>query len=216
MIIPFIPEDLFELNNNLQPQFDGKVIIIDDIFKNYKDILHICNNTPVEQWKSSHNSLNFADYYDCRLTYLNPYPDNNKAKNRLNLLSSLINSYYSNNQNISSDYSFYFNYFKNKKHNFPNHFQFYPHIDQAFNVIFYLDKQSNGGTAIYKNPPPLNLEQNYLFYDISKFSIDYIIPSVPNRCVIFPGNLCHGGYIEDHNIYYDDWRINLVTFFKLE
>ena len=27
MIIPFIPEDLFELNNNIQPKFNKEIII---------------------------------------------------------------------------------------------------------------------------------------------------------------------------------------------
>jgi len=47
MIIPFIPEDLFELNNNIQPKFDKEVIVIDNVFKNYQNILDICYNLSV-------------------------------------------------------------------------------------------------------------------------------------------------------------------------
>ena len=52
MIVPIIPEDIFELNDNLQPQFDKEVITIDNVFKNFSQILDICYNTPVEKMES--------------------------------------------------------------------------------------------------------------------------------------------------------------------
>ena len=70
MIIPFIPEDLFELNDSLNPQFNGEVIIIDNIFKNYKNILDICYNIPVEQWKTNSNSRNFKDNLTAKTSFI--------------------------------------------------------------------------------------------------------------------------------------------------
>ena len=82
MIIPFIPEDLFELNNNIQPKFDKEVIVIDNVFKNYQNILDICYNLPVEHWKTSSNSRNFKDYYYCRPRFSNWFPNQQKIQNR--------------------------------------------------------------------------------------------------------------------------------------
>ena len=89
MIVPFIPGDLFELNSNLKPRFDGEVLIIDNIFKNYQNVLDICHNMPVEQWKTNSNSRNFKDYYDCRPIFQNhSFNETNDVK-RLDISSNL-------------------------------------------------------------------------------------------------------------------------------
>ena len=211
MIIPFIPEDLFELNNNLNPQFDGEVIIIDDIFKNYKDILNVCNNTSVEQWKSSPSSRNFKDYYDCRLVFNNNSYDSNKLSLRLGTLNSIISSHIPN-FNFNYPTQFTFNYFRHLKKDVSVNLQHFPHRDKAYNIIFYLDPFENGGTAIYEDVPLVNKEEKNLLFDISNLKVKKIIESKPNRFVIFPGHYLHGGYIKNHNIYYYNWRINLVHF----
>ncbi len=216
MIIPFIPEDLFKINDNIHPQFDGEVIIIDDIFQNFSEILDICYNVPVEKWKSSSDSRNFKDYYDCRLMFLNWWPDQNKLFNRLDPLLNLTKSFYNVKETLFPEPDFSFNYFKHLKKDISKNLQHHPHYDDYYNVIFYLDSYENGGTAIYENVPLENQEEDNLFYDISNLKIKQIIKSKPNRCVIFPGHQLHGGYIEDHNKYYYNWRVNLVNFFSLQ
>lgn len=215
MIIPFIPEDIFEINNNLQPQFDGEVIIIDNVLKNFSQVLDLCYNTPVERWKASPDSRNFKDYYDCRLTIVNWYPDESKIHNRLNPLLELTKEYFNINTPIASQNSLSFNYFKHLKRDVPKSLQQYPHYDQYYNAIFYIDPYENGGTALYKNLDLENKEDEDILMDISHLKIEKIIKSVQNRCVIFPGHRLHGGYIENHNQYYYNWRINLVNFFNI-
>ncbi len=63
MVRPILIEELFELNNKLSPRFDGDIIVIDDIFKNYNDIFEICNNAVVEKWKTTNpgKARNFKD-----------------------------------------------------------------------------------------------------------------------------------------------------------
>jgi len=214
MIIPFIPEDLFELNNNIQPKFDKEVIVIDNVFKNYQNILDICYNLPVEQWKTSSNSRNFKDYYDCRPRFSNWFPNQQKIQNRLSTLLSITNGYYNLNGNLTSEGDFNFNYFKHLKQNISKDYQQCPHYDEYFNVIFYIDPFENGGTALYKNINLQNKEEENLLINVSNLKIENIINSKPNRCVIFPGYKLHGGYIKNHDIYYYNWRINLVHFFK--
>jgi len=106
-----------------------------------------------------------------------------------------------------------FNYFKNNKKNVSNNFQHFPHIDNYYNALVYLDKICSGGTAIYDMPSIVNTEQYNLLYDISNYS-KRVIKAIPNRLVIFNGRQMHGGYIEDHNKYVNNWRFNQVLFFR--
>ena len=115
---------------------------------------------------------------------------------------------------MSAQNSFSFNYFKHLNRNVSKNLQQYPHYDQYFNAIFYIDPYENGGTALYENLDLENKEDENILIDISHLKIKKIIKSVQNRCVIFPGHCLHGGYIEDHNKYYYNWRINMVNFFK--
>lgn len=212
MIIPFIPEDLFELNDNLQPQFDGEIIIIDNIFKNYNQILEVCLNTPVEQWKNTSTSRNFKDYYDCRPSFQNYFPNIDKINKRLNTLLLITSYFFKLKLKPVANKTFEFNYFKHLKKDIPSNLQFHPHYDGAYNIIFYIDPFENGGTALYENKDVTNNEHKNLLKDISSFKLKRVIESKPNRCAIFNGKNLHGGYIQDHNIYYYNWRINLVHF----
>ena len=214
MIIPFIPEDLFELNENIKPEFDGKVLVLDNVFKNFNKIQEVTNNMSVENWKISPSSRNFNDYYDCRVEINNFYPDVKKLDKRLRKLTRIAEDYFNLNYSIISDRDFSFNYFKHNKKNIPTNLQHCPHYDPYLNVIFYLDDFKNGGTAIYKNSTINHVEIENIMYDVSNLEIEHIIESKPNRCVIFNGEYLHGGYIKDHNIYYDNWRINMVHFFR--
>ena len=215
MIIPFDCEDVFELNNDLHPQFDGEVIIIDNIFKNFQNILNLCYNTPVEKWKNSPNSRNFKDYYDCRLVFNNHFPNYEKLNNRLQSLLTIASDYFNPEGDLTSNSKFYFNYFKHKKLNVPDNFQHYPHKDLNYNCVFYIDPHNNGGTALYEDLNISHKEEDNIFYDISNLKMKQLIYSIPNRCAIFPGNVLHGGYIKNHNKYYYNWRINLVHFFSI-
>jgi hypothetical protein len=213
MIVPFIPGDLFKLNSNLKPKFDGEVLIIDNIFKNYQNILDICHNMPVEQWKTNSNSRNFKDYYDCRPIFQNHSFNETNDVDRLDVLNSLLKHYFKEN-NSKYATNFTFNYFKHLKNNVSKNYQHYPHFDDLYNIIFYIDPFENGGTALYEQGDfyPIMKESDNLMYNISDLKIKKIIKSKPNRCVIFSGKTLHGGYIEDHSIYYYNWRINLVQF----
>ena len=217
MVRPILIEELFELNNKLSPRFDGDIIVIDDIFKNYNDIFEICNNAVVEQWKTdnSDKARNFKDYYDCRLKLINNFPDYSKVALRLNTLIKILSHYFKENpNNILAEKKLEFNYFKHIKKDVPINMQHFPHFDEYYNVIFYIDKFENGGTALYEYADIVNREEQNLMYDVSKLKIKKLIKSKPNRCVIFNGSNLHGAYIESHNIYRDNWRINMANFLQ--
>ena len=82
-------------------------------------------------------------------------------------------------------------------------------------MLVYLDKEEDGGTAVYEGTWITNNEQESLLYPVEDdFVLERVIPAKFNRCVVFPGNRLHGAYINDYNKYTGDkWRFSQVTFF---
>lgn len=217
MITPYQLNDLFETNPEATVGGDEEVIIIDNFYKNYEDIHKFLQNQYVSRWKAHEegSSRNFIDYYDCRLALKSE--SNKKYKDKINGIFKVINQVHGVNASILEKEigNYDFNYFKNIKKDVSNDLQHIPHVDAPFNFIVYLDKFSSGGTAIYKNlksEDVIDIDQENLMFDVSKLE-KTIVEAKPNRAVIFKGNIYHGGYIEDHNVYTgDNWRINQVKF----
>jgi len=211
MIKPFRFDDLFKINPDSNVVVENSVIIIDDFFLYYDKVLDYVSNNNVEIWKHSLTSRNFIDYYDCRHRIENFWFQETKFDSKI---SSLINHYYNYNVSPVGGCCVDFNYFKHKIRGVDSKFQFYPHIDYDFNLLVYLDEQANGGTAIYDVDNYIkNQEHENVLYDVSDLE-KKVIQAKPNRCVIFSGQQYHGGHIDDHDVYYDNWRINLVKFYE--
>jgi len=215
MIKTYIIDQLFEINKNYDiVSFDDDILIVDNWYKNYDDIMDILLNSPVSRWKWVEGSRNFIDYYDCRSvlpTFF--YQDDNIKKNIQNY-SDLIYRYYGvESSNILTEL-YEFNFYKNIKKDVKNNLQHHPHRDYDITSIIYLDEICSGGTSIYEIDSLLaNKEEINLLYDITDLKKN-VIQSKPNRMIMFHGQKYHGGYIEDHNRYIDEWRINQVLFFK--
>ena len=106
---------------------------------------------------------------------------------------------------------------------FDPHLQHYPHIDGNFedadneaviNMLVYMDKQENGGTAVYEAGWVPNMEQEGLLQPVEEImDLAYVIPAKFNRAVLFTGNKMHGAYITDYNVYKNDWRFSQVVFY---
>ena len=215
MIKPFIPHKLFEVNENFDVKFENDIIIIDNYYKNYNDILEVLYNMNVPIWKWSDNGRNFKDYYDCRPTIQNEIKSESEIINLRNIFK-LILQYYNEKEMLYEVYHniYEFNYLKHIKNIPNNNYQFYPHIDFPYASIIYLDEVCSGGTAFYKEMKNIeNLEHQNLFYDVSNLD-KTVVEAKPNRHIIFKGSEYHGGYIEDHNKYINDWRINQVRFYN--
>ena len=93
MILPYCSQDLFELNENANIYCKDNIIYIDNVYKNYDEILHVLNNAAVENWKLSNHSRNFIDYYDCRLYMNNKASSDNIVLDRLKRFTYLINHF---------------------------------------------------------------------------------------------------------------------------
>lgn len=213
MVLPFCVEEALEINSNFEPIFNNNVLIIDNWYKNLNYLQLILANSAVPKWKSSETGKNFVDYYDCRLSLSCRCSDEIFATNNKKL-TELI-SYFFHKENLSlASYPFDFNFFRHKKNNVRKNLQMFPHTDPYINCIVYIDNFSNGGTAFYDIENLKNEEHKNLMYDISSIKLKKIIPAKPNRLVIFEGNEFHGGYIDNHNVYFENWRINQIIFFQ--
>jgi hypothetical protein len=214
MIIPYKPEELFETPKEFDVvSFENDVLVIDNWYKNYEDIKRLLLNTPVPRWKWSEDSKNFVDYFDCRLILPVHFPGS-LAQDNLSVYVDIVTKFYGIANPCLKSFFYEFNYYKNIKLDVPKNLQHYPHMDYAINCIIYMDEISSGGTAIYETDSHIeNKEATNLLYDISELN-KTVIEAKPNRLVMFKGHKYHGGYIEDHNKYVKDWRINQIMFFE--
>lgn len=214
MNIPFLPEDLLKVGNYQITYFDEDVLIVDNWYENYEYFYEILQHIPLPRWKWTNEGRNFKDYYDCRPIINLNFIDNSKVDETLQTIQQIIEHYFNHQKPITLRTGLLeFNYFKNIKRDVSNNLQFFPHIDQSYNALVYMDKVCSGGTSLYPGIENLdNYEHDNLLFDVS--SLDKkIIRSKPNRMVIFRGDIYHGGYIENHNEYVDNWRINQVLLF---
>ena len=211
MPIPLIVEEMFALNPNSKITYHEDWVCIDDFYKNINHIQEMFDNMYVESWKMSKWSRNFKDYYDCRPTFANWEPSKEMIDARLEPLNRLISKLTGWND-VAIEKSIAFNVFKHKKSGLPKNLQHHPHYDtNMINMLIYIDRHADGGTALYENVDITNKEGSNLIIDISQFKIKEIIPAKPNRCVIFNGNQLHGAYIENNDIYFNNWRITQAS-----
>ena len=216
MIVPFDLDNFFEVNDKIDFVVENEVVIIDNFYKNFEEYYKICTNLYVPSWKNIVGSRNFIDYYDCRPIIQHRYPKDNFYI-KCELLAKIVYQVWEETSDLyfeNSEVFIMFNYYKNIKKNVKNNMQFHPHVDpDSYNIIIYMDKVCSGGTAIYDMEPIENKEHENVLYDVT--GIDKtIIQAKPNRCVIFKGDCVHGGYIEDHTQYENNWRINEVSFLQ--
>lgn len=214
MIFPFVCNDLFKINPNHKITHNECVVIVDDWYLNYEEMYHVLINMPVARWKWVEGGRNFIDYYDCRPVFPVSASDIRLSiQPGIELIKLIIKTYFGDSRNLElrGDPAAY-NYYKNIKKGVSNSLQHFPHRDSNYNAIVYLDKVSSGGTAMYNMPSVNNSEHLNILHDVSNYP-KMIVNSAPNRLVIFDGSMMHGGYIEDHDLYVDNWRINQVMFF---
>lgn len=220
MDIPFIPDQLFELNPDRSPvEVHENWISVDNFYKNYDLIFNVLSGMPKETWKYKEGSRNFVDYYDCRPTIQNHMGHGTKsAQENTKLLTHWINTYLRPDETpkkMSFDgqrASLDFNMFKFvKEYDYP--YQHCIHKDVGWTAIIYLDKVADGGTALYKSPFKGQSEFVSVMQDVSKETLIEVIPAKPNRLAIFKGSeIAHSAWFNDHRKYIDNWRINQVIF----
>jgi hypothetical protein len=215
---PINIDELFELNPDYEVvSFDGEVMIIDNWYKNYNKIIEVMKEqTPVLWSPGIDDKRNGVNYYDARVVLTST--GNNLLYNQTWFeLSKLIG----NEIDCPNIDSLVFNYWKSTNV-LENNIQPAPHTDINSDLacVIYLDEICSGGTMIYEPYPYITNGSGTV--DIDNFSHNFkikpkrLIESKPNRMVIYPGNIWHGAFIEDHSKYVDEWRINQVHFISID
>ena len=216
-------DTLFKFNKKLEPRFEDGVIYIDNLYENPNEIHRWLEKQDLPLWKYSEErqSRNSLDYYDCRLIRKIGFPTR-LYNNQYNMLIELCRKHWWTG-NYTWDEVYEFNAFQAIK-DMDKTIQHYPHIDSrldaldqesVINCITYMDKQEEGGTAVYEGTWITNEEEVNLLYPVEElFDLKKVIPAKFNRLVMFPGNCLHGAYIEDYSKYSgENWRYSQVTFF---
>jgi hypothetical protein len=215
---PIDVNELFELNPDYEVvSFDGEVMIIDNWYKNYDQIIEVMKEqTPALFNPGSDDGKNGVDYYDGRVLLTNTH-NNVKYGKTFEEIEKIIKMPLS----VSWPQALIFNYWKNIKV-IPKNIQASPHTDKGIELacVIYLDEVCSGGTMLYDASPTITDGSGTV--DINNFKHTYeikpkkLIEAKPNRMVIYPGNVWHGAYIEDHSKYVDEWRINQVHFINVD
>ena len=224
MPTPYSHSELFEPNEIIDVDIyntcAGKVVIVDNFYKNPDDINWMLSNAWAQDFKRGENGRNFKDYYDCRLTVeLNNSFSDDVQKSIWNIIQQCYDDF----KVITKEEPLRFNLFK--WINTPDqNIQHYPHTDSNTKCagIIYLDKHNQGGTAFYDVDKMQiedeigYIEEQDLRVDIDKLGYQYdVIPAEFNRLVVYPGWYMHGGFMTSHRTYTDNWRMNQVFFWDV-
>jgi hypothetical protein len=220
---PIILDELYKMKGSFaDATFDGFVLTIDDFYENAEDLYQHITNRDYPMWKYNTESptKNGIDYLDCRIVDKVGHPTRLYEMEHQRLLDVCRKYYWKGEYDWSRLYEF--NCFQTIE-DFKPDMQHYPHIDSrldtpdncaTLNMLVFMDKQDDGGTAVYDGESITNDEDMELLYPVEeRFNVRRVIPAKFNRCVIFPGNHMHGAWINDYNKYKNNWRFTQVTFF---
>ncbi len=220
---PIILDELYKMKGSFaDAKFDGFCLTIDDFYENAEDLYQHLTNRDYPMWKYNPESptRNGIDYYDCRIVDKVGHPTRIYETEHQRILDVCRRYWHKGEYNWSRLYEF--NCFKTGEIT-NSRFQHYTHIDSkldmpdncaTLNMLVYLDKEEDGGTAVYDGEWITNDENMNVLYPVEeRFNIRTMIKAKFNRCVIFPGNYMHGAWIDNYNKYIDNWRFTQVTFF---
>ncbi len=220
----FVLDELFKCSATFNAEFDGEVLTIDNFYEDPDTLYEWIRNRDYPMWKYNpeRNSKNGIEYNDCRITDKIAHPTRLYENDMDRVLNICRKYWHKGHYDWSRIYEF--NCFQTLSV-FDNKIQHYPHTDtelatpdneSTLNMIIYMDKEEDGGTAIYDGTWLSNDEHlNVLYPVLDRFELKKTVPAKFNRCVIFPGNRIHGAWIDDYSKYTgDSWRYTQVQFLR--
>jgi len=187
------------------------LIVVDNFLLNPNKLVeYLYKNQPANLWKHNEKPSNNGNYFiDKRhviqgekVTAYNKHIK--KLLNKSNQILAFPDSVYSN-----------FTRFTSRKFNDYYNNYWYPHVDDGYNAILYLNTNGCSGTNIYSylHNDQYNQPEHYQpWRRKSNYVLEFNIESAYNRLVLFDGQLVHGMAINNDNFFSTE-RINLVTFF---
>ena len=186
-------------------------MIVDNFYKDPDAVVALISKqriAPLWKYYNPEASRNTKDYYDCRVTIQADF------SLHFAIIRNLVYTVFEDKSDFENvtDQSANFNVYRTLKRGRSKNLQMNPHVDHEYNALVFLDKVESGGTALYSTDSPIeNHESTDLFHDVSALG-KRVIPAKYNRLAIFKGHQWHGGYVENHDAYIDNWRITQVYF----
>jgi len=191
------------LNTNL--------IIVDDFLLNPLSVLeYLYSNQPKTLWKHWQMPSNNGKYFIDKRHTITGQQSSGYNKHIFNILNNSSQRLLEPNT-ISSN----FTRFIDRDFNDYNNCYWYPHIDDGYNALLYLNTNGCSGTNIYDyvHRDLYNDPEHYKpWRPKDKYKLIYNIESKFNRLVLFDGRLLHGMAVNNEKFFYTE-RINLATFF---
>lgn len=208
---------IFSLNKNhiVKTEFIDKSLIyyIDNFYENPDEVLNLfLTNEPNFHKSDEKNTYNGIYFEDKRHKI-----ENEEIPVIYEYLSKLLNkiSYDKKNLAITNCTRFKDVTFNDYQSNY-----WWPHLDNGYNAIVYLNKgDSTNGTNLYENlnptkEPPRCPEHYAPWRNKSNYKLIKSLEPKYNRMILFDGlKFYHGMNIADKRYFHDEYRMNQVFFF---
>jgi hypothetical protein len=213
--------NIFEFNEDspvIVEEFMGsKIYYIDNFFKNPDNVVNFLDKNPGKLHHPNNipphfKDRNSTDFLDVRHhLVLNDVP---KIYRYLSFLCGQKPRY-----NLKELRTNITKFLKNPFNDYKNNY-WWPHVDYGYTALIYLNKNDMvNGTNLYKIEKRDEIEGVYEhtqpWRSKSCYSILKTIEPVYNRCVLFDGlKFIHGMNIENERYFDNEFRKNIVFFFK--
>ena len=213
--------NVFDINDNLVTNTHNingsSVYFIDNFYKNPDELVKLLKNTKCGLHKSEEKPSFNGVYFEDKRHKFKHDGMNKVSKTISEIIGQPI--LHDTNQvmtNISTYKSTEFNDYKNN--------YWWPHLDEGYNAIIYLNEEDTTGTNLYKTP-----ERDELYFSDTGYPTEHYVPwqskdnwelvltinSKYNRLVIFDGyEYYHGASITDETYFDGNYRMNQVVFLK--
>lgn len=189
------------------------LIIIDDFLLNpYRVVKHLFQNIPQTLWKYWDSPSYNGKYFLDKRHFLN----DPSIPNYYQIIQQLSGK----NIKPTKNTLLYSNFtsFIDKGFNQFESCYWYPHVDEGYNAILYLNEDGCDGTNIYENlgDDYHGPEHYHCWRPKEKYKLLTNIKSKFNRLVIFDGKKYFHGMAVNSDRFFFKERINVVAFFTSE
>lgn len=198
---------MFEFNN-IDLSKNEFVYTMDNFFVDPNSIVSLLENNEPELWKEdeqpSYNGKHFLDQRHF-IKHENIFKIKNAISQAIGLSGKNDDTMYS---NITKFIDKNFNDYQNN--------YWFPHIDNDYVALIYLNQCKENGTNIYERieQDVSNVPEHYMpWRSKSKYKLLTTIEAEYNRLVVFDGRYFHGMNIENDR-YFSERRMNVAMFIK--
>ena len=210
-------DNIFEINNlsniNIDQFRGGHTFIMDNFYKHPEKVIDWINAHEPFLWKKEQQpSYNGVKFFDLRHRIECP-----QLLDIQNQLSKIVHQKPLNPGTFTTNKS---RFEKDQFNDYQNNF-WWPHLDDGYTALIYLNHQTYPGTNIYDDPEEDSYEgvTEHLapWRSKKKWELVKNFEAKFNRLIIFNANeLFHGMAVDNELFFGNEYRLNQVIFFDSE